>query len=410
MDLKEMLKGKEFNIEKLSALMNTNAVACVSDTDEGVACQSETVNLDGLKAITWDGNTEGLEGFSLYYKVSDAVPSANNILGGVVAYTTEDGQEYIMQIIAIVNEETGESAVIDGINPEDESTFPELYAVALTDGKDHVIACKMSDGNMPLVIINSEENSALGASAGTYFTKYTFYTSMLAYKDTSEKDYLVKNTTLSNIADSIRSKLGTSTKMLLEDMPSAIKSIATVGDSITITWDGQATEESYNDKYYKVSDLYFNGAQLSNATVTLTNGTEEVTGKFTDSRWYTGMFVTGSSGIAWGLDLMLFSTDGTSEDLGVSKGTYIGIIASGDYSGYWVSSITYPVTPDVLLQEKTITANGTYSADEGYNGLSKVTVEVASGGSSRTIVTASSVTITNADVSVEDGSTIVIGG
>lgn len=223
-------------------------------------------------------------------------------------------------------------------------------------------------------------------------------------------DYLIKSNTLSNIANSIRDKLGTSAKMLLEDMPNAIKGIATVGDSITITWDGQATEEVYDSKYYKVSNLHFNGAQLSNATVTLTNGTEEVTGKFTDSRWYTGMFVAGGNGIAWGLDLMLFSTDGTNEDLGVSKGTYIGVIASGDYSGYWVSSITYPVTPDVLLQEKTITANGTYSADEGYNGISKVTVNVASGSGSQTIVTADSVTITNADVTVEDESTIVLGG
>lgn len=252
-----------------------------------------------------------------------------------------------------------------------------------------------------------------GVEEAGIYTNYLY--SLLAYPvfliiPSQTTDYLVKSNTLSNIANSIRDKLGTSAKMLLEDMPNAIKGIATVGDSITITWDGQATEEVYDSKYYKVSDLYFNGAQLSNATVTLTNGAEEVTGKFTDSRWYTGLFVTGSSGIAWGLDLMLFSTDGTNEDLGVSKGTYIGVIASGDYSGYWVSSITYPVTPNVLLQDKTITANGTYQADDGYNGFGKVTVDVASGGSSQTIVTTNSVTITNADVVVEDESTIVLGG
>lgn len=192
-------------------------------------------------------------------------------------------------------------------------------------------------------------------------------------------DYLVNSQSLTDIANSIRSKLGTSDKILLEDMPNAIKGIPTTGDYITITWDGQPTEESYDGKYYKVSNLYFNGTQLSKATVTLTNGTDEVTGDFNDTRWNTGTFVTGSNGIAWGLDLMLFSTDGTNEDLGVSKGTYIGTITTGDYAGYYVKSITYPVTPDVALQEKTITANGTYSASADYDGFSKVVVEVESG-------------------------------
>lgn len=35
---------------------------------------------------------------------------------------------------------------------------------------------------------------------------------------------------------------------------------------------------------------------------------------------------------------------------------------------------------EIVLQDKTITENGTYSADEGYDGLGSVTVEVASSG------------------------------
>lgn len=337
---------------------------------------TDAISLEGMNIIEWDLNRKGMENFVVdssvgytFYKVSD--------------FFKKPGRIVACEYNALTFESIIDTETIQLENDNWQSKNRCVYAI---------------------------QNSDI-AEDGVYFrTTALNDTYFLAY-DATPTDYLIKSNTISNIANSIRDKLGTSAKMLLGDMPNAIKSIATVGDSITITWDGQPTETVFDSRYYKVSDLYFNGTQLINATVTLTNGTEEVTGKYTDSRWNKLGLKTGDKGVAWGLELGLFSTDGTNTDLGASKGTYIGVLASGDYSGYWVSSITYPVTPDVLLQEKTITANGTYSADEGYDGISKVVVDVESSGSgSQTIVTTDSVTITNADVTVEDESTIVLGG
>ena len=53
-----------------------------------------------------------------------------------------------------------------------------------------------------------------------------------------------------------------------------------------------------------------------------------------------------------------------------------------DNSDYHTVGIWQEVKTEVKLQDKTVTENGTYSADEGYDGLGEVTVEVAGSGGS----------------------------
>jgi hypothetical protein len=58
------------------------------------------------------------------------------------------------------------------------------------------------------------------------------------------------------------------------------------------------------------------------------------------------------------------------------NGTYT---APDGVDGYSPVTVSVP-EPEINLQDKTITENGTYTADEGFDGLGKVLVEIASGG------------------------------
>ena len=58
------------------------------------------------------------------------------------------------------------------------------------------------------------------------------------------------------------------------------------------------------------------------------------------------------------------------------NGTYT---APDGVDGYSPVSVNVP-TPEIKLQEKTITENGEYTADAGFDGLAKVLVEIASSG------------------------------
>ena len=143
-------------------------------------------------------------------------------------------------------------------------------------------------------------------------------------------DYLIKGETLTNIADAIRSKTGSTEDIKAKDMASTIETISTGTD----TSDATAT-----------ADEIFAGETAYTAD-------GKVTGTFT-----------------------------INEEVAEQESLIQNI----------KTALEGKASATVRLQNKTITENGTYTADSGYDGLGNVTVEVE--GSGGTSVPLSNVTI-----------------
>ena len=90
--LKIVVDGVVYNVDATKLNDAASSLEALLDSLGGSA--------GGLEPITWDGNTEGRESFQAnamytFYKVSDAVVSTDDVLGGMVGQTlSSTGESY----------------------------------------------------------------------------------------------------------------------------------------------------------------------------------------------------------------------------------------------------------------------------------------------------------------------------
>jgi hypothetical protein len=173
---------------------------------------------------------------------------------------------------------------------------------------------------------------------------------------------------LSAIGDAIRAKTGKSEKLTLDQMPTEIASIEGGGgttpanpiiEPLSVTENGTYTAPAGVDGYspIEVNVPIPNGYILPSGTKTITeNGTH-------DAREYESVAVN------------VPIPDGYIKPSGT-----LNITKNGTYDVAEKASAVVSIPErEIVLQNKTIDENGTYTADEGYDGLGTVTVSVAGG-------------------------------
>lgn len=174
---------------------------------------------------------------------------------------------------------------------------------------------------------------------------------------------------LNAIGDAIREKTGKTNKFTLDEMPNEITSIETGGGGTTpanpiiepleVTVNGTYTAPNGVDGYSPVTVNVSipDGYIVPSGTKTITeNGTH-------DAREYESVSVN------------VPIPDGYIKPSGT-----LNITENGTYDvTEKVSAVVSIPEQEIVLQNKTIEENGTYSADAGYDGLGQVTVNVSGG-------------------------------
>ena len=173
---------------------------------------------------------------------------------------------------------------------------------------------------------------------------------------------------LNAIGDAIRVKTGKTNKLTLDEMPTEIASIETGGgtvpadpiiEALSVTENGTYTAPDGVDGYSPVTvnvpipDGYIVPSGTKNVTE---NGTHSVT-EYEN------------------VDVNVPIPDGYIKPSGT-----LNIDKNGTYDvTEKVSAVVSIPEKEIVLQNKTIEENGTYSADSGYDGLGQVTVNVSGG-------------------------------
>lgn len=172
---------------------------------------------------------------------------------------------------------------------------------------------------------------------------------------------------LSAIGDAIRAKTGGTEKLTLDQMPTAISGIEGGGETpadpviepLSVTENGTYTAPAGVDGYspIEVNVPVPDGYIVPSGTRTITeNGTH-------DAREYESVAVN------------VPIPEGYIKPSGT-----LNITENGTYDVTEKASAVVSIPErEIVLQDKTIEANGTYSADAGYDGLGQVTVNVSGG-------------------------------
>lgn len=118
---------------------------------------AESIPLDGMNVIEWDGDTTGLDAFGDFYRVTSSVPSKSEMTNAIAVFS--DGGNLASLQITQVDEELGCYVPLAQYNGSEE---PVGY------------------------IIPSEATAELGLPSGTYLVhvlldEYDIYTTLLAY-------------------------------------------------------------------------------------------------------------------------------------------------------------------------------------------------------------------------------------
>lgn len=205
-------------------------------------------------------------------------------------------------------------------------------------------------------------------------------------------EYLVNGDELTAIADAIRAKDGTSDNINFEDFADKISQIPTNGDSgggLTIDTQGTFTLHPGESNSVQLYDFQIDGRQFA-VRLDPTNCTRvleyhkailDIFGRFRiefgriNDDYYAYPEYTDLADI-WFI-LPRCSNEGVngfSVSLDYDDGEFPSVELLVEW-GYLVTSET-----DLTLQTKTVTENGTYTPDPGYDGFSEFTVNVESSG------------------------------
>lgn len=206
-------------------------------------------------------------------------------------------------------------------------------------------------------------------------------------------EYLVNGDELTAIADAIRAKAGTTDNIKFEDFANKISQIPVNGDSgggLTIDVQGTFTLQPGESNSIQVYDAQIDGRQFAvrldptNCTGVLGyyKATLDVFGRFRiefgrlNDDYYVYPEYTNLADI-WFI-LPRCSNEGAN-GFSVSLGDDGDEFMNAELLVEWGYLVTSEI--DLTLQIKTVTENGTYIPDTGYDGFSKVIVNVeASGG------------------------------
>ncbi len=176
---------------------------------------------------------------------------------------------------------------------------------------------------------------------------------------------------LAAIADAIRTKTGKTEAMTLDEMPSEISGIETGGgggtpteiilQTKTVTPTKSAQDVTADDGYDALEKVT---VEPIPSEYIVPSGTKAITENGThDAKEYENVSVN------------VPIPDGYIKPSGT-----LNVTSNGTFDVTEKAEVVVAVPErEIVLQDKTITENGTYSADEGYDGLGQVTVEVSGG-------------------------------
>ena len=187
---------------------------------------------------------------------------------------------------------------------------------------------------------------------------------------------LITESLLTNIADAIRAKGGTSASMTPAEMATAIAALPdeAVLTTKTVTANGTYAASSDSADGYSSVTVNVSGGSLGTKSISA-NGTYNATDDSLDG--YSAVTVAVPNSYGSGDEGKVVSSGAL-----VAQTAYGTVTANGTYDTTTNDSITVNVSGGATLTTKTITTNGTYNASsDSADGYSQVTVNVSGGAS-----------------------------